>query len=117
MMIARERTDFSWYVPTRDQRKAALRPDLLGVLLPVQPHVSAKGNPGDFPNCTGAVAPSRQRLAEADGKGLNKNAAPACCHVVAQFVDEYQDAQHHDEGDDRAEQVGNSMSQRLLSPI
>jgi hypothetical protein len=65
--------------------------------------VAAQRNRGEFPARTVAIVEAENFGPEADGKGLDADAAPAPDEIVAHLVDEHDDGQHEKERHDGAD--------------
>ena len=91
---------------TRQPQRPHIGGHIVGPLLAVQLHIAAEGNPGELPQRATPVLPGSQRAAEADRKGFDMHAPPAGGEVMAELMNEDQDAQHDHEGHRGANDCG-----------
>ena len=66
--------------------------------------VAAERNGAELPARAATIVEAEELRAEADGKGLHADAAPAADQVVAHFMHENDDGQHEQERDERTDQ-------------
>src|ERR1019366_627931 len=76
---------------------------------------AAERQPGNAPLGAVPVVPTGDAPAEPDRKRLDIHAAPAGGEVMAQFVEEDENAQYHHEGGDGAGEVGEKVRQGCAS--
>ncbi len=82
----------------------------------MQLYVAAQRQPRELPDRADAVPPRGDGTAEADGEHLNVHPAPARREVVAELMDEDQNAKDHKEGEAGAEEIGDHV-QHSFGPV